>query len=364
MGIKRGMRALHEARTQGAANAGDMYRLRLYPNETAIIRLFGNWETEEAPVVGVTHYVRDAPAGKQYNNCAENAEPGTHAGCVFCYVMDATRDKKIKKSSRAYMHAKDLRLIHKLDTEVSILRPGIPFVPGKQYKPDDYLKTKYPPCKRQKCQYCASGNTPQPQGHRLFELAGQYAEQISVLQTQVRDYCKCGSRTEEGEGTLYVSAYACPACNTEVEFDPQANKAVATCTNCGETHTPNEYLGCTNEECPGPERCDIPDFVLRVTKTGEGTATAYSFEPVHPCKPLTEEELAEAAEHEPKWEDILAPQPAELQAGVLGIPCPFETPGHGARGYSQAPPPAAKGSRFVIRKPEPEPEPEDDDIAY
>lgn len=338
MSVKKGLRALSGMSSSGR---GDAYRFSLADGETAVVRFIGDFEGEQDPVVGYVHYIKSAPIGKQYQNCGDNAPEGTHAGCVFCA-------NKQKRSPRAVFYLKDMRLTHVLDQEVRVPKPGVVVVPGRPLSEDSYMTTKYPPCRRQNCQYCKQGNEARPKGFRTWEMAGQFADQVTVLQATLRDYCKCGARGSEGEGTIYVWTYGCgnAECGVEVQFSPDRGQLTAHCDTCGQTTVPVEYVRCSacdaaeqgdSEITPVHTRCDLPDFLIRVSRSGEKMRTSYNFEPVHPCRPMTDEEAAEVAEKRPDLEAMLAPEPSEMQAATLGVRSPFATAGHGARPYTEAP---------------------------
>ena len=189
--------------------------------------------------------------------------------------MMPTSNKNIKKQQRAYFWMKDLRKVHKLDSPVRILKAGIPIVPGKTYKPDDYQETQYPACCAPKriCPYCAQKNPPQIEGFRHWELAVQYADQLLNQQTAIRDNCKCGARDAEGNGTLQVVRYVCsnPAvtwedgtttpCGQPVEYDPARGQPVVQCHTCSQVLAPLEEIECT--ACDAPTRCDLQDFLFK-----------------------------------------------------------------------------------------------------
>lgn len=346
MAIRRGFAKVKEAKeSSGKGGGGDGLRFMLKDGGTAIVRFYGDFESQQDPVVGVTHYVRRLPPGKQYHNCTDNLPEGAdNPGCVFDHLI-AQGDKGVKKQQRAYFFLKDLRKVHKLEGEVRILKPGIPVVPGRTYKNDDYITTKYPPCYAPKrvCPYCSQGNVAQIEGWRHWELAVQYADQLLNQQSAIREMCKsCAGRDEEGNGTIQVVRYLCgnqevtwadgstSPCGQPIDYDPARGQPVASCSTCNQTLPPLEEIACAN--CDAPARCDLQDFLFKVTRTGGGTDTTYNFEPVQQKSP-TEEDIAEAASKRPDFEAMLQPEAPELQAAHLGIPSPFHTPGHGATQY-------------------------------
>lgn len=349
MAIRRGLQKVKEIKeTQSSGGGNHGLRFVIFAGETAIVRFYGDFEGQNMPILAVTHYGHHLPRGQQYHNCTSNLE-NSDVPCVFCHVIDKMGNKDIKRQNRAYFWLKDFRKIHKLENEVQILKPGVPFVPGKRYAAEDYTKTKYVPCSAPKriCSYCNQGGPPQINGYRHWELANQYADMLVSQQAAIRDNCRCGAKDEEGNGTIQVVQYICgnqnvqwadgsvSPCGQPVDFDPNQGRPVAFCGTCNQTLPPLEEIGCTH--CENPERCDLQDFLFKVTRTGDKKDTVYNFEPLQ-FKPPTAEELAEAQAAEPNWEEMLAPEPPELQASYLGIPSPFHTPGHGAQEYTQAAP--------------------------
>jgi hypothetical protein len=345
--------------------SGQGLRFVLKDGETAIVRFFGDFEGNQDPVIGTIHYVKRLPAGKQYNNCSKNVSDDTP--CVFCYEK-SKGDKGIGAGARAYFQVKDFRKYHGLEQEVRVLKPGIELRPGKMPRAEDFVMTKYPPCRapNRVCEFCRGGSEAKVSGFRHWELSTTYAEQLIGQQTSLRNFCKCGAIDEDGvSGTIQVMQYLCSECNNPVEFYPERGIPVAGCAACGKSLPPLEEVACT--ACENPQRCDIPDFLFRVKRTGGGTDTAYNFEAILPCKLPSEEELAEAEKEKPDWEAMLAPLPPEMQASLLGLPnSPFQTPGHGASTYAapaaKAPPrPAQQAPRAdkrvdvgaLLRKPQP-----------
>lgn len=339
MGLRHGLQALKDMKTEKSSNSGDARRFILNDGESAVVRFFGDFVGEQDPVIGFSHYVKRLP--KPFHNCGENAEKG-HAGCVFCWAK-TSGDKGVSKGAGAYFHLKDTRKFHALDQEVRVLKPGVPFVSGKTNDPKDYVMTKWPACSapRRICQYCKQGNEARESGHRYWKLSTSYADQLITQQAAVRDYCKCAARGEEGEGTIRVTQYLCgnSKCGKPVDFYPEQGSPVAACGKCRQTLPPLEEVECT--ACDDPQRAGLQDFFFKVSRTGAMTDTTYNFEVIHPCKPPTDEELAEAAENRPDFVAILAPEPPELQAAAMGIPCPFQTPGHGAAAYGEEEEPEA-----------------------
>lgn len=337
MALQRGFAKVKEIKEQGGKGGGGGLRFMIGDGESAVVRFFGDFENQQDPLVGVTHYVRRLPTGKQYHNCTDNLPEDSNTNCVFCHMI-SQGDKGIKKQNRAFLWLKDYRKVHKLENEVRILKPGVTFVPGRVNKADDYTSTKYPPCSAPKrvCSYCKQGNQAAVNGYRHWELAIMYADMLVSQQASIRDFCRCGAKDEEGNGTIQVTRYLCsnPDCMEEVSFDPNQGRPVVQCGSCKQTLPPLEEISCS--ACDSPARCDLQDFLFKVTRTGSGTDTTYNFEPVQ-FKLPTQEELDEAMKDKPDFEAMLQPEPPELQASALGIPSPFHTPGHGARSYGAQP---------------------------
>jgi hypothetical protein len=62
--------------------------------------------------------------------------------------------------------------------------------------------------------------------------------------------------------------------------------------------------------------------------------------------------LTEAEKGKPDFAAIMSPDPAEQQAAVLAVACPFQTPGHGAVSYdkpAQAPLPVQRMAINPVR---------------
>jgi len=156
------------------------------------------------------------------------------------------------------------------------------------------------------------------------DVATSYADQVLSQIADLRDYCRCGARAD-GAGTIVVTEYLCGKCQQPVEFYPDQGSPVAKCGFCKNTLEPLEVIECT--ACEAPERATLQDFFFKITRVGSGQDTSYNFEAVHPVRPMTEEEEAEAEKVAPDWGDVLAPQPPEAQAALLGLPNPFS--GHG-----------------------------------
>lgn len=333
MGLQRGLAAVREAKQQSEGRRGDARRFFIKGGETAVLRFFGNFEGGDDPVIGKMHYVKRLK-GAEYQACGENADE--HAGCVFCYLKENSKDKGISTSGRAYFSIKDYRKYHKFEQERRVLRPDFAFAPGRQPRPQDYLQTKYPWCQggKRPCEFCKEGNDALVMGFRYWELATGYADMLVNQQATLRGYCLCGARDEEGNGTIYTTQYLCAKCGEAVDFDP-AQSVVANCS-CGQTLCPNEEIACTG--CEEPRRADLQDFLFRVSRIGDGQQTNYNFEPIHPVRPPSPEELEDWEKNKPDFVAICAPQASELQAATLGLPqSPFVTPGHGAKTYGQPP---------------------------
>lgn len=323
MAIRKGYRAVNEAAQKGGGR-GESYRLVIKPGESALLRIYGDMEAEEVPVVADRHYVKRLESRDRYQMCGTN-EDG-HAGCVFCYAMDH-KDRGISKSPISLFDVEDLRKFHPLDAPVRVLRPGVRLRPGQQGRKEDYEETKYPACKGLNCAFCKSGSDARTGGRRHWELAVMHADNVVARHEEARTFCKCGARTAEGGGTLYAASYACADCGADVDFDETS--AVVKCPSCKRTGVPVEQLACTNEECPQPSRCSLYDFVVKVTRTGSDKTTVYNTELVHPCQPLDDDGLQAMKDGAIDLEALAAPLPSELQAKLLRIPCPFKTPGHG-----------------------------------
>jgi hypothetical protein len=328
--------------------------------ESAIVRFYGDFESEQDPVIMTEHTINRLQGSAKYQNCGCNAEP--EQPCEFCY-MRKNGDKDIKTGQKALFRLKDCRKQHKLDNEVRVLKPGAVFVPGKTNPDSDFIKTKYPPCvgASKRCQFCAQKNEAKVVGHRYWKLAAMYADQVVSQSQEVRNYCRCGARGEEGEGTISVDRYLCGNvnCSEPVEFFPESGRPVAKCHSCQQTLPPVEDFSCSS--CgQDAQRCGLTDFYFKVTRigaAGNGPPT-YNFEPIHPCKSPTEEELKEAAENVPDFESISRPDPPEMQASVLGVPPHFRSEGHGAQEYDSSPDePDAQVATEALPGP-------DDDIPY
>jgi hypothetical protein len=306
-------------------------RFFLKSNESAVIRFFGDFEADEDPVISKRHFVKRLPRGQQYAACGQNASEGAHAGCVFCFLRDKKGDNGISRGSEvANFFVFDKRKFHVMEEEVRVLRPG---VRSREPKATDYMMTRYPSClssEKRVCPYCKV-NEYQESGFRHWELALTYADQLLSQQGELRDYCKCGARTEDGEGTIVCVEHECRGCKQDINLGKEA-KRIVKCQGCGLTGEPAERkLGCSS--CDNAQRCDLQDFWFKIRRSGSGTDTTYNFEAIHPCKPPGNEELDAAETLYPDWETVLAPEPAEMQAASLGVQSPFKTEGHGSVSY-------------------------------
>ncbi len=340
MPLVRGLAKVRESKQESDNRKGDARRFMINTGESRILRFFGNFENNEDPIMAAVHYVKRLPKGQQYQQCGKNDD--SHPGCVLCHLQPS--DKGIGwPNLRAYFWIRDYSKYHKMDAAVNVIKASYVQQVGKAPKPSDYYETKYPACtatRTRQCEWCKMGNTAIDNGFKYWELATKYADGLVSQQAALREYCLCGARDEEGGHTLYVTQYLCsnPKCNAEVEFDPLSGNVVVACGHCRKTLTPTEVLACT-AECGNPRRADLQDFLFKVTKTGDEQSTNYNFEPIHPVRPPTEEELAESNEKKPVWEDLVRPDPAEVQAKNLGLPeSPIKTPGHGATAYGGAKP--------------------------
>ncbi len=337
MALARGLNAVRQAKTNNDKGRGDARRFFLRGGETAVMRFWGNFEGEEDPIIAKKHYVKKLEkVGNAYHFCGQNADE--HAGCVFCHLRDAQKDKGISLSEVAFFVVKDYRKYHKMEADVRTLKAEYQFNPQRPPTEKDYITTKYPACTNGKrpCEFCKV-NQAQLQGFRYWELATGYADMLVSQQATLRGYCLCGSRDDEGNGTIYVSQYLCGNCNAQVDFDPAQGKPVASCHACRHTVGPNEELACTG--CEEPRRADLQDFLFRVTRIGDGQQTNYNFEPIHPVRPPTQEEIDEYTKFRPDFAELCAPDASEIQAAALGLTgSPFATPGHGAQEYRSQPP--------------------------
>jgi hypothetical protein len=331
MGFQKGFAAAAGLKTS-RGGGGDTYRFITKTGQIALVRFFGKYEEQEDPVWSKKHYVKRLPGADSYQQCGDNVD----VPCLSCFLKDRG-DKGIGTSTVGNLFLNDYSKYHSMDKEVKALKPTYQPRAGQKPGSDDYELTQYPTCLRTKtrpCPWCEQGNEAKPRGFKYWDLAEGHLESLISQRTFLRDFCRCGAVTEDDEvpgPTLYVDSYYCsnPNCNEDcVGYSPE--QGTYACRACGNTLVPAELLGCTNEDCPGPERCDLTDFIFRIRKTGEKKTTKYDFEPIIPCRPPTEEEWKQALEYYPDWSQVLAPIPPEQLAAKLGIPCPFTTPGHGA----------------------------------
>jgi len=345
MGLVRGLAAAREIQEQNKTRRSSGSRqLFLKSGEEAVLRYFGDFEGQQDPVASRNHFVKRLQGADRYNNCGKNND----APCVFCYLGDHG-DKGIGGCgggpNRQNFYVKDYRRQHRLDQEVRVLKAGYIMTPGKAPPAEAFELTKYPPCNgpNKPCQWCKQGSEAVDGGFMPFSLAPQYADQLVSLQARLRDYCRCGALAEGNVSTLWVSQYLCGNCNAEVEFYPENGNPTVKCDACNHVLPPLEVISCTNEdghseEFP-PQRADLQDFKVRTSKTGSEKSTSFNFEPIFPMDPPTEEELEKAKEYWPKWEEILAGDPPEMQAAKLGVQNPFgQTEGHGAKAYGKPSP--------------------------
>lgn len=336
MALRAGLTAVKEAK-QAADRRGSgsgPRRIWFRDGESVIARFIGDFEGEKAPVVGTVHFVKSADKGQQMQNCGKNVD----APCVFCAYREGTDEhpahKGISETQRANFLLYDARKIHVLEQEVRVLKPGVRVMPGKQAGKDDYLTTKYPPCLApgRPCPYCRQGSVAKAQGFSIWDnVATSYADQLLAKIGELRDYCLCGARNDDGSGTIVVTHYQCGNCSAEVEYYPDQGKPVAHCKACKKAVPPLEAIGC--QACEEPARASLQDFMVKITRTGGGKSTGYNFEPIHPVSPMDAEALEAAEKAMPNWEELLAPEPPEKQAAILGLPNPFQSDQHGSFSY-------------------------------
>jgi hypothetical protein len=369
MALTRGFNAAAALKT-AAGGGGDSRHHFMRDGEMTLCRFFGSFERQETPVYSKKHYVRRLAVGDQHLQCGDN----TDSPCVMCYLR-AHKDPGISTSDVGNLWMKDYAKYHKMDAPVRALKPSYMARPGILPKPEDYVETQYPTClatKTRTCEFCKMGNEAKPRGFKYFDLAKSHTDVLMAKQAELREYCRCGAMTEDNPPgpTLAVESYYCsnPECYEAVDYNPAAGKPVVTCKKCRQTLVPCELLSCSNPNCSNPERSDIQDYIFRVRRVGEKKDTRYSFDPVMPCRPPTAEELEQAEKEMPKWEELLAPLPPEVQAQKLGVPNPFPpSAGHGAQAYAapvRPPAPSRAAPQAVAYEDLPDPDPTNDDMPY
>lgn len=320
MGMARGaaaLAAIKGMRPSGGSGGGG-YALWIQSGESKYLRVHGNFAAEEAPVYSVGHYIPSLGKGLAEQNCAMflalDVDPNTgkltgkyvlmegHAGCVYCSLPD---DAGGKKKTVVHFWVQDQQPQHKLDHEVKVA--------GRD------KGTKYPPCVGRGCHYCAQGNKAQLSWWTEFRLAEGYAALWLAKRDHIRNYCRS-------------------CCYTLAE-DPVTHAPMGTIVETDEGLSCEGYfLNVANqwEPCTNPVRSDIPDWLWKVTRTGEKKSTNYAFDPVK-LLPLSAEEQEEADKRAPDWDKLIAPEPDTAQAAKLGVPSPFKpVAGHGARPYPGA----------------------------
>lgn len=307
--LKRGAQSFQEPRSGGRSGGSSNQRtVKLQPGESALLRFYG--DANEYPVLVDRHYVKRLPQGQQYIICAGD-------NCVTCDASVSDRGVG-RASGTAIWWAKDYTLQHKLDTVVRVPKGNLN---GRKPGPTDYYETKYPPCAtmhKRPCAYCNQGFAPIARGTAVFQVSRVHAEDLLTLSnTKVREFCRSCCASENGEGTLSVYAYSCQHCGSEVTFYPDTD-AVASCAHCNWQGAPVEHLACSN--CENPERAVLEDFIVRVTRQGEGTNTRYTFALQVPPSPLSPEEREEIEKYLPDWERLYAPPSPAAVAALLGVP--------------------------------------------
>lgn len=319
MGMARGaaaLAAIKGMRPSGGSGGGG-YALWIQSGESKYLRVNGDFANEEAPVYSLTHYIKSLGKRDAEQNCAMymaldvNPQTGKltgkfvlmegHAGCVYCGLPD---DNGGKKKTVAHFWVQDQAPQHKLEHEVKVA--------GRD------KGTKYPPCVGRGCHYCAQGNKAVLQWWTEFRLAEGYATLWLAQRDHIRNYCRS-------------------CCYTSAE-DPVTHAPMGTIVE------QDGYLSCEGyvldennqwQPCTNPVRSDMPDWLWKVTRTGEGKQTNYAFDPVK-LLPLSAEEQEEADKRAPDWDKLIAPEPDTAQAAKLGVPSPFKpVAGHGARPYAE-----------------------------
>jgi DNA-directed RNA polymerase subunit RPC12/RpoP len=341
MALGRGLSALKKAASAVGGKGASTWSFRLADRETALIRVFGDFESagDESPdpVIAKEHTCAQLSGHNMYQWCGENAPDDTHAGCTFCYISNAQNDAErksgtgIKTSNVALIEIKDYRLQHKLENEVTV----------------GGIKTKYPTCTGPKkpCQFCKLGNEARPRGFTYWKLANKHCQVLLEKRDKIRDFCLCGAKETDGSGTIGIASYQCADCEREVTPDAQG---FARCASCKTTNIPKENLFCSSETCYDPVRATIQDVLFSVTRIGADTATTYTFD-IQVISPPTAEELELAEKYKPDWLAITAPKSSEEQAILLGLlESPFRTEGHGAKPFGSS---GTESGRIQASKP-------------
>ena len=354
--VAKGMAAMAAAKNKMGSGGGSSNNvLTLKVGQTVIGRFFGDFENDEAPIVVLRHYIKGLSGADAYQVCAFSLdENGTevlaegHEGCAVCYASSSLGKKNISRSPNAVFFVKDYSRYHSLDQEVRFLKPGVFVQPGKPAPATAYEQSKYPPCSapRKPCQFCKEGKESKERGYKPFPLALQFAQQITGQIPELSQHCRCGAKTEDGSPSLTVQGYWCPECNNMLDdYFPESGSHTQ-CPNCSTTVVPNELLQCCG--CENPERAKLQDYKFQMTKTGEKKSTNYTFTPIYPPNPPTEEELELAAKYTPDWSkaSVSSPKSADEQSRLLSIPNPFTgvvpQQNRGAGSYGNPPKPAPR----------------------
>jgi hypothetical protein len=337
MGLQRGFNAAAGMKNVSRGGNQNAHQHFMRDGQVTLARFWGSFETQEAPVYSKKHFIKRLNGADAHMQCGDNSD----SHCVPCYFKER-KDKGISLSAVANFFIKDYAKYHKLEAEVKALKPTFIPGPGRVATAEDYEMTQYPTClltRTRQCPYCQQGNEAKDRGFKWFALSEGHATPLINKAAELRDYCRCGGIDNSGDvpgPTLSVVSHYCPECSEDFDFYAP-EQGVVVCKHCHETVAPLELLNCSNEDCPGPERCDVQDYMFRIRRIGASTDTTYAFDPIFPCRPPTKEELDLYEKVKPNWEELLAPLPPEVQAQKLNVPNPFPpSGGHGAVSYQAA----------------------------
>ena len=253
-----------------------------------------------------------------------------HPGCVFCHYKLMSKDKSVGgASARVVVSTLDGTLYHKVPN-----KDGVANSHGTVYVNDEA-------CQGQRCPYCRSTAMAQVWDRTTERLiavpvrdrhrGGQFKWRIAmkggeVLWNQIlqmREFCACcwPQGASEGLNPVTTVSLACSSCEAPIdplEYDYSVSVKHA-CPSCGVSAAPTEVVSCEGG-CEGARRATMFDGEWKVTRSGEGVNTTYSFQFMgvsempdwsfeYEAPDLTKEER---------------PMSAAKMAEKLGIPDPFQ----------------------------------------
>lgn len=239
-----------------------------------------------------------------YELCAHGAED--HEGCVYCHVA-AKGDKRVKRPSKNfYFSIADSRWVHKTKNDEESSKAGRDVFDWADCPRDDDTPDA-------KCVHCKRKVPRERGGLKKLRLGLQTAIVVDGLNTRLKKKCVCGGKT-------IVSGYK------------HGKKTIPTLDDVDEDEVAKWAPVYDCSKCDSPQPGSIYTCPIRMSRSGSGQTTTYSFEKEDDAQdqPDWVQELAPL-----DWDKVLSPRTADQMAKQLDIANPFiETKSKGKKSDS------------------------------